>query len=80
MKIIDALHAGQSLNDPVFWKQIQMILALIGGFLPLIVSAIPALQAVIDRDILVNLDGAIAAIIVYLTVATTDKIGIYHAR
>jgi hypothetical protein len=76
MKIVDVLNKGESLKNPVFWKKAQMFLALIAGFLPLFITAFPSMQTVIDHDIVAKLDGSIAAIIVYLTVATTDKIGV----
>lgn len=76
MKIIEVLQIGKSLKYPAFWKKVQMGLALLAGFLPLIVTAIPALQTAVDHDIITKLDSGIAAVIVYLTVATTDKIGV----
>jgi hypothetical protein len=76
MKIIEVLRAGQSLENPAFWKHVQIKLALFAGFLPLFITAFPSLQTVIDNDIVAKLDGGITAVIVYLTVATTDKIGV----
>jgi hypothetical protein len=75
MTIIDVLKAGKSLENPVFWKKMQIKLALIAGFLPLFVTAFPQMQGIIDHDLVSKIDGGITAVIVYLTVATTDKLG-----
>ena len=75
MTIIDVLKAGRSLENPVFWKKVQIKLALFAGFLPLAVTAFPQLQGIIDHALVSKIDGSITAVIVYLTVATTDKLG-----
>ncbi len=70
------LFVGNSLNNPSFWKKLQIMLTLIAGFLPFIVSLFPALSPLLDKDILGKLIAGIVGINVYLTAATTDKIGL----
>lgn len=74
--MINALKTGESLKNPVFWKKAQMGLAVVAGFMPLVVTMFPSLQSIIDNDLIAKADGAIAAVVVYLTVATTDKMGV----
>ncbi|CAB4132022.1 hypothetical protein UFOVP136_13 [uncultured Caudovirales phage] len=76
MTIIDALKTGKMLGNPAFWKRCQIQLALVAGFLPLAVTAFPSLQTIIDHALVSKIDGSITAVIVYLTVATTDKLGV----
>ena len=77
MNIIGALKAGQSLKNPEFWKRIQLWLIALSSFLPFAVYFYPELQTIIDNDLLVKLAGGFGGIAtMYLTVATTDKIGV----
>lgn len=67
--MINALKAGKSLKNPVFWKKIQVLAA---GLIPLIAFVFPDL----DKNLAGVIDGAIVAVISYLTYATTNKMGI----
>lgn len=67
--MINALKAGKSLKNPVFWKKIQILVA---GLIPLIAFVFPDL----DKNLAGVIDGAIVSIIAVLTYATTDKMGV----
>jgi hypothetical protein len=67
--MISALNAGESLKNPVFWKRIQVLAA---GFIPVIHYIYPNL----DKGLGGVVDSVFVAIIAYLTVATTDKLGV----
>ena len=72
-KFIQALYKGQSLSNPAFWKHIQSLLTLAMALLPLVAFASPEWLTV---DLLLNLNGFIGAMIIYLTNATSEKVGI----
>lgn len=74
--MFSALKKGNSLENPVFWKKAQLYLTIIGVMLPLAAVLFPSLQVIIDKDILAKTLVQIAAVNAYLTVATTDKIGV----
>jgi len=69
------LKAGQVLKNPANWKRAQNAINAFGGCLPLVAIFIPNAQFLIDADFAAKLYGAIGAINVYLTIATTEKIG-----
>lgn len=71
-----SLKVGESLENPAFWKKVQLYITIIGTALPVGALAFPALQAAIDKDVLSQTLAAVAAVNVYLTAATTDKIGL----
>jgi hypothetical protein len=70
------LKKGQSITNPVFWKRVQLCVALLGVLLPPITLLFPAAQVIIDKGVIASTLAAIATVNAYLTVATTDKIGI----
>jgi len=67
MRLIDVLKKGSCVKNVVFWKKAQMFLVMTMGFLPLFPQ--------INPDLLTQLNIGIGGVIVYLTAATTDKIG-----
>jgi hypothetical protein len=67
--MINALKAGEKLRNPAFWKRVQVLVA---GFIPVIHYIYPNL----DKGLGGVVDGVFVAIIAYLTVATTDKLGV----
>ena len=73
--MINALKAGHVLKNPANWKHAQNAVNAFGGCLPLVAIFIPGAQFLIDADFVAKLYGAIGAINVYLTLATTEKIG-----
>lgn len=72
-KFISALQKGKSLENPAFWKHIQSFLTLLMSLLPLINFVAPEW---FTFDFLLKLNSAIGAIIIYLTNATSEKVGI----
>ena len=72
-----ALKSGNALDKSAFWKKVQLWLIAANGFLAFAVVFYPQLQAVIDNNLLIKLAGGFESLAtMYLTVATTDKIGV----
>ena len=77
MDIFSALKYGRSLRNPQFWKRVQIWLIALSSFLPFAVYFYPDLQMIIDNDLLIKLANGVGGIAtMYLTVATTNKIGV----
>lgn len=74
--ILKALMHGQSLQNPKFWKRLQMLITLLAGLLPFFATLIPALQPIIDKDLLSKLMGSVLALNLYFIPATSEKIGL----
>lgn len=74
--LLKPLQKNNALKNPAFWKRCQLFITLLAGFLPLLASLFPVFQVLLDKDIVGNLLAGIAGINVYLTVATTDKVGL----
>jgi len=72
-KFIQALYKGQSLKNPAFWKHIQSLLTLSISILPLVTFISPEWLTV---ELLLKVNAFIGAMIIYLTNATSDKVGI----
>jgi hypothetical protein len=73
---LKVLRFGYCVENPVFWKKVQMILVCVAGFLPFLATIFPSLNSVIEADVLNKLSAGIAGLVVYLTAATTDKMGV----
>lgn len=76
MKIIDVLKKGQAVKDPAFWKGLQNVVTLCGSFIPVLAIFIPQLELWLNPETLVKIYAALGAMNVYLTTATTEKIGL----
>lgn len=74
--MIESFKLGTSLHNPIFWKKAQMLIAMIATFLPLLAVYIPSIQDLIEKDVMTKLGAGLGGVVIYLTVATTDKIGI----
>jgi len=75
MKFINVLKLGNSLKDPSWWKKLQSLINLLSGTAPLIVLAVPATRDLLTVDNILALGSSVAAMNVYFTNATSDKIG-----
>ena len=75
-KFISPLRVGHVLKNAENWKKLQNIISAISGAIPLIALFIPQAQILLDSGILLKTYAALGAIQVYLTTATTDKIGL----
>lgn len=73
--MINALKLGETLENPRFWKKIQLYLIIFGVTLPGLGMIIPETQSLIDKGILGQTLSAVSVVIGYLTVATTTKLG-----
>ena len=76
MNALKALMKGNSLSNPAFWKSAQNVVTLSGSIIPVFAIFFPQLDAWLNPDTLVKLYAALGAMNVYLTTATTDKIGL----
>jgi VIT1/CCC1 family predicted Fe2+/Mn2+ transporter len=75
MKILSALKAGQSLDNPGLWKKAQNWINLITAILSAITAFMPSLSAIATPEVIKLVVSIVGAINVYLTTATTEKIG-----
>lgn len=76
MKIIDALKKGKMLANPEIWKRLQNVVTLIGGIAPFIVLIMPSLGRYLSPDMVAAAYAALGAVSIYLTVSTTEKLGV----
>jgi hypothetical protein len=76
IKVAAPLLKGNVVRDPATLKKVQNLLQLTAGALPLIAVFVPGAQVLIDKEVLVKLYSAVGAVSIYLTTASTDKIGI----
>lgn len=75
-KFIAPLRIGHVLKNVETWKKLQNLISAISGAIPLIALFVPQAQVLLDSGFLLKLYAALGAIQVYLTTATTDKIGL----
>ena len=68
MILLSVLKKGQCLKNSEFWKKVQMFLVMIMGFLPIFPQ--------IDPTLFGQINAGIGGIIIYLTAATSDKVGV----
>jgi ribosomal protein L5 len=76
MKFINALFVGKSLDNPEFWKDIQSLLNLISGCIPIIIIAVPSVRSWLTVENITALGSSVAAMNIYFTNASSDKVGI----
>lgn len=74
--VFSPLLKGNVVRDPAALKKVQNLLQLATGALPLIAVFVPGAQFLIDKEVLIKLYSAVGAVSIYLTTASTDKIGI----
>lgn len=75
-KLFSHLKAGSSIENPEFWKKVQLYVTIAGSFVPVLAVFVPVFQTIIDKDVIAHTLSAVAAVNVYLTMATTTKIGL----
>lgn len=76
MKIFTALQVGKSLNNPELWKDIQSLINLVSGCIPLISIVFPSVRSWLTVENITALGSSIAAMNIYFTNATSNKVGI----
>ena len=67
MRILAVLRKGDCIKNATFWKNVQMFLVMLLGFAPMFPQ--------VDSSFLVNLSAGVGGIVVYLTAATSEKVG-----
>jgi hypothetical protein len=75
-KLLAVLKTGNAVENPEFWKKVQLYVTVAGSFVPILAVFVPFFQVIIDKDVIAHTLSAVAAVNVYLTMATTTKIGI----
>lgn len=73
--MFNALKLGQSLQSPELWKEWQNVVNVFGGALPVLAIFYPPAQHLIDADFAGKFYALLGIINVYLTTATSDKVG-----
>lgn len=76
MKFLTALNYGECLENPVFWKKIQNLINLVSGSSAFIVIIFPSLKEYLTPDNITAFAGAIGALNVYFTQATSAQVGL----
>lgn len=77
--LFSLLKYGQSVADPALWKQRQVNATMLAGVIMAVVNTLAVFGVAVPIDLTVaNMAaGAIVSLVnVYLTYATTDKIGL----
>lgn len=75
-KILDPLLKGNSVANPAALKKTQNLCAVATSIAALTVALIPQLQPYLNEDVILKLFAAYSAINLYLTTASTDKVGL----
>jgi hypothetical protein len=76
MGIIEAIKAGQELANPGGWKVFQNWLNLGVASVSIAATFVPGLASVLTPDVISGIAGILGTINIYLTTATTTKIGV----
>lgn len=71
-----SLMLGSKLEKPEFWKKVQLYITMAATLVPVAAAFIPAAQVLIDKDVMGQTLSAVIAVNAYLTLATTEKIGL----
>lgn len=74
--MLNALKFGQSLPDSDLWKFLQLLINIIGIWLPVLALTNPYAKELLNTGFIAELTTAFAATNAYLTVATSPKIGV----
>jgi hypothetical protein len=76
MKILyQALLKGYSLPFPELFKRLQQLIQLIMGVAPALLIFFPQYGALLNAENLVKLEAGLGTLSIYLTQATTEKLG-----
>jgi hypothetical protein len=76
--LIQPLLKGNSLTDPSYWKKKQLQLNLVTAIMPIAYILFPELVSIISIEFLTKLGILFSAVNVYLTAATSEKVGISY--
>ena len=76
MKIFNVLKLGNSISNPSFWKKLQSFINVLAGTAPLIIIVIPSTRNLFTQDNILALGSSVAALNVYFTTATSEKVGV----
>lgn len=74
--MLKALKHGQSLSNVDLWKFLQLLINIIGIWLPVLALINPQAKELLDTGFVAEITTAFAATNAYLTLATSPKIGV----
>ena len=74
--MLNALKYGQLLPNSDLWKFLQLVLNIVGIWLPVLATTNPQVKELLDAGFIAELTTALAATNAYLTLATSSKIGV----
>ena len=75
-KILTPLLKGNIVAFPARMKKAQNISNVVLAVAALVVALVPSLQPYLNEDVMLKLIAAYSAVNVYLTTASTDKVGL----
>lgn len=75
-KIIGPLLKGNIVQNPVAFKKGQNLLSVVVAVSAIITTFVPSLQPYLNEDVILKVVAAYSAINLYLTTASTDKVGL----
>jgi hypothetical protein len=75
-KIFQPLLKGAVVHNPQRMKKAQNLLSVITAAAALICALVPSLQPYLNEDVIMKLFAAYSAINMYLTTASSDKVGL----
>lgn len=76
MYLLQVLKVGNALQNPAFYKKLQMLITLLGTLCPVIVIIFPSMNTILTPELNGKLSIAIGGINAYFIPATSEKIGI----
>lgn len=71
-----ALLKNNELRNPAFWKKLQSLVLLLIGLAPFLRFIFPSYADVLNEKMLNDLSAALATVALYLTSATSAKVGL----
>jgi hypothetical protein len=75
-KFLTVVQKGNSLQNPAFWKTLQLLLTTLASIAPLIAPFYEPLNLFLQSGGLEKLITAVGVLNIYFTAATTTKIGV----
>jgi hypothetical protein len=75
-KIFQPLLKGATVENPARMKKAQNLLSVVTAVAALICALVPSLQPYLNEDVIMKLFAAYSAVNMYLTTASSEKVGL----